>query len=265
MIIKAQKKDIKEIKDFLNIDSDKNFFFIGDIDAYGIESKVHKTLIKVEQNKIIAVLLIFNQTLLFFDPYSKLQWEEINEIIVENNLKNINISDTMFDKIAFNLTNKNKYTIHKQMIAKLEHKTNIDTSGVIKAEFVDVPQIVESRMKIKEFGDFTNNHQQELELYIESFKAGISNPFIIKDNNMVVSCALISINADNKSFIGGVYTLNEYRNQGLGSKVVAKLSNWIIDQGKIPMLFYHNPSAGKIYRSLGFKEIGSLYTVVINN
>ncbi|QBF34877.1 GNAT family N-acetyltransferase [Mycoplasmopsis phocirhinis] len=264
MILKATQNDINSVKHFLNLDADKNFFFIGDIDSYGVESTIHKTLIKVEQDEIVAVLLIFNQTLLFFDPYSKLCWSEINEIILQNNLKNINISDDMFKKIEKYVKNENKYVIHQQIMAKLNHKININTDEVSKAELKDIPKIVESRLKIKEFANFANEYDHELKVYTQSFTAGISNPFIIKnENNDVISCALIAINADNKCFIGGVYTLNQYRKQGLASKVVAKLSNWIIEQQKIPMLFYHNPEAGSVYRSLGYEEIGSLYTIIV--
>lgn len=66
------------------------------------------------------------------------------------------------------------------------------------------------------------------------------NPFIIKLNNEVVSCALIAINAANISIIGGVFTLEEHRKKRIClHEVVGAISNFVIDNNRIPMLFYH--------------------------
>lgn len=52
---------------------------------------------------------------------------------------------------------------------------------------------------------------------------------------------LIAINAANISIIGGVFTLEgAYRKKGYASQVVGAISNFVIDNNRIPMLFYHN-------------------------
>jgi predicted GNAT family acetyltransferase len=54
----------------------------------------------------------------------------------------------------------------------------------------------------------------------------------------------------------GVCTKEEYRKRGLASIVVEKLVKDVLAEGKIACLFYDNPEAGRIYKRIGFKDIG---------
>lgn len=265
MILKAQQQQKQEILDFLNLDQDNNFFLIGDIETYDLHSEIQTTYVKILNNKIQSVILIYNATLLFYDPFFKLEWGEIYQFLIEHKLANINISQAIFDHFQNELENNNVFQIHKQYLAKLNNLTSHSTENVVKATKEDIANIVLSRLKIKEFFEFSSSYENELKLYNASFDSDVLNPFIIKnDKNEVISCAAIMINASNKSIIGGVYTLKEYRNQGLASKVVAAISNWIINNNRVPVLFYHNQHAGKVYKKIGYQEIGILYTITFN-
>ncbi|WP_029608785.1 GNAT family N-acetyltransferase [Mycoplasma simbae] len=264
MIQKANLSEVLTIKEFLNLDKDNNFFFIGDIDNFGLHSNIHTTLIKKNNDQIQSVLIIFGTTLLFFDPHKNLTWDEIRSLIIENNLKNINLSDKMFSFWADKFQDSNIYEIHKQYLARLDQKNEtVDISEVIKASKEDLESIVKSRLKIAEFSGFSKDFDYELNIYTNSFDSNVLNPFIIKQNDEVISCATVAVDAGEVSIIGGVYTLDTHRKQGLASKVVTALSNWLIERQKTPCLFYHNPKAGSVYRKIGFKEVGNLYTIVV--
>ncbi|AIA29571.1 acetyltransferase [Mycoplasmopsis californica] len=264
MIEIANKEQLEEIMQLLHTDVDNNFFFIGDIEQFGINSNIHKTLIKTIDNKIKTVLIVFNQTLLFYDPEFRLSWEEIESLINEYKISNINLSEKMFEHFRFNFESISRFTIHAQTLAKLDKKINIDSSIVQKATIDDIPHIVWSRLKIAEFSSFSQSYQAEFQSYLHSFKSGVLNPFIIKNEiDGVISCATIGINAGKISVIGGIFTLEKYRNQGLAKQVTGALANWIMDQNRTPVLFYHNPVAGQIYTQLGFEPIGKVYTVVL--
>ena len=58
------------------------------------------------------------------------------------------------------------------------------------------------------------------------------------------------------AMIVGVATDKDYRNQGLASAVMSKLCEEVLNEGKELCLFYDNPSAGKIYKRIGFTDIG---------
>ncbi|BAW18575.1 N-acetyltransferase [Mycoplasmopsis bovigenitalium] len=263
MLRKANELETKKIIEFLNQDSENNFFLIGDIEAFGLHSNIHTTFIFELESKIKYVILIYNQTLLYFDPYYLIDEKIINYFIEKEGVKNINISSKMFENLSVFFNQKNRFDVHKQIISKLEQKIIQDKNIATKAQSQDIELIVKSRMKIDEFKDFRNDYEKELKLYKQAFDSNVSNPFIIKINNEVVSCALIAINAANISIIGGVFTLEEHRKKGYASQVVSAVSNFVIENNRIPMLFYHNQKAGKIYEELGYKPIGHLYTIVV--
>ena len=65
--------------------------------------------------------------------------------------------------------------------------------------------------------------------------------------------------SDQSTRISMVYTRPEYRNQGLGRKVVNYLKNEILNEGKIATLNVDqaNPISNHLYKSLGFKKVFS--------
>ena len=46
------------------------------------------------------------------------------------------------------------------------------------------------------------------------------------------------------------------RGRGYAAAVVSYLSLYLQQRGKLPVLFYENPVAGRVYRRLGFEEVG---------
>lgn len=56
--------------------------------------------------------------------------------------------------------------------------------------------------------------------------------------------------------IVGVCTHKDYRNQGLASKLMTALVNDVLDEKQYVCLFYDNPAAGKIYKNVGFMDMG---------
>ncbi|WP_029512777.1 GNAT family N-acetyltransferase [Mycoplasmopsis iners] len=266
MLIKAIEQDKANILDYLKTEPIYNLFLIADINQFGLENEFMKTFVIKENNKIASVILIYGTTLLFFDPKNLIDNELLNNLIIEHNVKNVNISDKMFAKHQEFFTNQaERFQIHEQFLAKCDKKTMENSPEVKKAEYSDVPGIVESRMQIDEFAQFRSNFDKELVVYQENFKRGISNNFIIVDQekNIVIAHAMISAKTDQVAMVGGVYCLPNYRNCGYGTKVTTALTNFIIDNNMIAMLFYHNEKAGSIYKKIGYEIFGKVYTVAL--
>ena len=60
----------------------------------------------------------------------------------------------------------------------------------------------------------------------------------------------------NISIISDVSVLPHLRRRGLGGAVVAKISQILLSEGKIPTLLCTLPSAKKLYKKIGFKVCG---------
>lgn len=94
-------------------------------------------------------------------------------------------------------------------------------------------------------------------------EAGVERPLrdatvmVAERDGRIVSVALTNAETSTLAMIGGVYTPPEARGSGLARAVVGALCAHLLEQGKTPCLYWANPSAGKVYRTLGFKPIGT--------
>ncbi|MFD1736363.1 GNAT family N-acetyltransferase [Bacillus salitolerans] len=70
------------------------------------------------------------------------------------------------------------------------------------------------------------------------------------NNDMVSSCATI-IEDKNSAIIIGVVSNPSYRNKGYGTEVLIGLFELLLEEGKLPYLFYNNPSARSVYKKIG--------------
>ena len=77
---------------------------------------------------------------------------------------------------------------------------------------------------------------------------------ICENSGRIISKANTNGDGINFSQIGGVFTLPDFRNRGIGKKVTGKLVEKVIEQGKKPSLFVKqsNLPAAAVYRKLGF-------------
>lgn len=75
-----------------------------------------------------------------------------------------------------------------------------------------------------------------------------------------VSMARIVHRSDRYARIAYVYTPPEYRGRGYAGALTAELSEVVLREGRIPMLYADatNPVSNRLYRNLGYKESGSV-------
>lgn len=265
-MILATKDDKEAILKFLNQEPIYNLLIVGDIMTYGVRTPYLFTYIIKEEEQIKAVILIFNKTVLIYDPEFKVSLKDLKSLIKKHSLININLSEKMYQHYQDEFeNNKDKYNVHRQTIAILENRYTGDTSLAKKAIFTDLEPIVLSRFLIDEFADFRGTYQQEVKSYKNALIKKVSMPFIIKDKqNRVASHANILISSDKASMIGGVFTLKEYRQKGYAIQVVGALCNHIFANKRVPMLFFDNPAAAQLYHKIGFKDFGKVFTIKIN-
>lgn len=104
-----------------------------------------------------------------------------------------------------------------------------------------------------------DNREDEAE---EAAKRNINNKTLYLWKNSdgeIVSMAANNRESKNGATISWVYTPPKYRNHGYGSKIVACLSQKMLDNGKqFCNLFTDllNPTSNSIYQKIGYKKIG---------
>ena len=125
---------------------------------------------------------------------------------------------------------------------------------VKRASLEDCEELSVLIYSIPEFARFYHS-PLEIERGIRRrIEMGICRYFLIKQDNIIVSQAYTTIEASKYATIGGVVTRPEYRKQGFASRVVSGICQDIINDNKIPNLFYTNKEAGRVYEQLGFVQ-----------
>jgi len=127
-------------------------------------------------------------------------------------------------------------------------RSNNKNINIKKIRFRNINKVAKLYEVIDEFENTT----------AESIKNGLKTGrgYCIEMNRQVVAMAKSTSENKSHAMIVGVGTHPNYRNQGYATKCIVKICKELLDEKKIPCLFYDNEEAAKIYKKLGFQELG---------
>ncbi len=234
----------------------ENLFIIGDIEMYGFDNPI-QTLWGdfTTSGDLRAVLLKYDSNYIVYAP-AEFDAEGIAAII--NN-------DTAFEFISGieYIVEQLKPFLTVQpsnprvlFYAKCEQAKDLaivpKTVQVKKALPNDAPRIIEQMVAIPEFSTSAHNIEQKR----TSLQNGSARTYYIEDENSIVSSASSTAENSQSAMIVGVATLANHQNKGLASYCMSALCSELLKEGKMLCLFYDNPTAGALYKRIGFKDIG---------
>ena len=127
-----------------------------------------------------------------------------------------------------------------------------DLSAVKKAAISNIDDILHVRGQISEFSQPPDAREKLLKV----LESNSGRTFYIEEDRKMVSIASTTAENSISAMIVGVATLEQYRGRGYASLLVSAIAVELLSEGKALCLFYDNPAAGKIYKRLGFKDIG---------
>ncbi|MEH7885060.1 GNAT family N-acetyltransferase [Bacillus sp. JJ1609] len=256
MIRKLTASDNNHVMVLLKKEPSINLFIIGDIEAFGYDSEMQELWgVFDTEGKIKSVLLRFHNS---FIPYSQdenaLPAEEFAEIMKSyHNKIFLSGKSTLVAKFEgiedLNLGKKQVTYFAECTSADLIGRT---TQEVKTATIDDVDRILELRGSIEEF--FPNPNARKI--LVESMENKTGRSYYIEEDGKMVASAATAAENSMSAMIVGVCSHKDYRRKGLATAVMQKLFTDVMNEGKILCLFYDNPEAGRIYKRLGFKDIG---------
>ncbi len=80
--------------------------------------------------------------------------------------------------------------------------------------------------------------------------------FIVEVGGEIVSSVLTNAETRTAAMIGGVYTPPNHRGHGYAGAAMVALCRSLFADALRPVLYFHHPAAGAIYRRLGFRDLG---------
>lgn len=240
--------------EFLSEEPSINLFIIGDLEVFGYDTDFQDIWAQFnEQGEIKAVLLRFYQS---FIPYAKGEFDVAQFVSIINSFPQPHFLSGKSEIVE-------KFEAYKELQLGIKQQTffaectsteyikntNMD---IIKADIDDIDQILSLRKSIDEF----QIRDDAREMLLTSMQSNTARSYFTEESGKMTAC--VSTTAENSisAMIVGVCTRKEFRGKGLATAIMQKLFKDVLNEGKVLCLFYDNQEAGRIYKRLGFKDIG---------
>jgi predicted GNAT family acetyltransferase len=249
MILKVDDTYHSKVMSYLKKEPDFNLFRIGDIERYGYDNYFLDIWAGIDRKvRIEGILLRYFEYLIFYSQ-GNFNVEEFSKLINSLNYLEISGKLELLQKLELKLDIKPKRIVN---FCVLDTSSKLEENGINirpkKIRFGNINKIAKLYEDIDEFENTT----------VENIKNGLrtGRGYCIEINKKVVAMAKSTLETKTHAMLVGVGTHPDFRNRGLATKCIVKICKDIINENKIPCLFYDNIEAGKIYNKLGFKEKG---------
>lgn len=256
MIRKLVEEDRQKVLEYLYKEVAYNIFIIGDIEAFGFEQDFQTIYGELDDSgNYKSVLLFYNENSIYYSDKNYFN-NKYTEIFNKHQFNYISGKEELMKLVKPFLSEDFSF---KPMY--FCHATEIETDIEITEKIIqvktdkDIKKLYNLLVQIEEFGI----KAKSLEDFIESTRKGLemgTKLYIEKDGKMVSTVATTADTTVN-AMVVGVATDPEYRKNGYASQLMISLMRkYLNEKNKDLCLFYDNPKAGKIYKRLGFKDVG---------
>ncbi|MBH0231126.1 GNAT family N-acetyltransferase [Halobacillus yeomjeoni] len=256
MIRRLNEKDEAICFQLLSNKPAENLFIIGDIENFGFNEPFQKLWGNFDETgRLTGILLKYHGNYICYaeGPFDAEGFADIiNEDPHSNELSGLK---SMTEQILPYIKRPSSAT-RELYYAKCEDPQYLDETleldTVQLAGIENIPDILALRKKIPEFRE-NENIEEIMKNGLESKSKRI---FFLKENNTILSSAATTAENSMSAMIVGVCTDPDHTKRGYASLVMTRLCRELLNEGKMLCLFYDNPAAGKIYKRLGFRDIG---------
>lgn len=175
-------------------------------------------------------------------------WQFIHDILPDTG-SNIYMKSVVSHSIYLDLPeDRRMFAYHCTKPCEL----TLSQGNMRKAEPEDSPTLIELMNKAAALGKDAS--EGKIKNYLENHF-----PYVWTDSgNSIVAMAVIKRSAAGYMRIGGVFTLPECKDMGYEKSLLHKITEQILEQGQIPMLYAYDTSesAHQLYTSLGYIPCG---------
>lgn len=249
MVVKLNKAYNEKLIKYLNQEPEFNLFIIGDVDRYGYNNYFFNIWADINEDEEIEGILVKYFDYIIAYSYSKFNIDNFINLINRLDYFEISGKAEIISELSSKIKLRKIRTVNLSKLNKVIQCRDKQTKlKVKKVKFGNLKRIVRLYELIDEFEN-TN---------VDCIKNGLKTGrgYCIEINKQVVAMAKSTSENKTHAMIVGVGTHPNFRNRGLATRCLVKICNELLSEGKIPCLFYDNEEAGKIYKKLGFENIG---------
>lgn len=254
MIRQLTKQDHDSLFPFLLKEASINLFIIGDIEAFGYDTSFQKLWGEWRNNELTAVLLKFYDSYIFYSQDKDNFDVEGFSTLLKQGKQPIQLSGKT--ELIERFENQSDLYLGAKKITYFAQCDSISSPSFDEVEIAsieDISRIIKLEDSIDEF----HPSEDRKAMKQKAFETKTGRSFYVEgENKELLSVASTTAENSQSAMIVGVCTHKDYRNQGLASKVMKALVNEVLKEKNYVCLFYDNPNAGKLYKKIGFKDIG---------
>ncbi|MED0656892.1 GNAT family N-acetyltransferase [Anoxybacillus ayderensis] len=253
MIRKLSEADHDVVFSFLKQEPSLNLFIIGDIEAFGYEQEFQELWGDFDENgRLRAVLLRFYDS---YIPYAP------GDFDIDG-----------FAEVMRNASHPVRLSGKTELVAKFEALLSLGKKRVTyfcecneitfpeeqsryeikQATIDDVDRVLELRSRITEFSVLPSSR----DMLVKSLETNTGRVYYIEEDGRMVSSVATTAENTLSAMVVGVCTDPNRRYKGYASEIMKRVIQDYVRAEKTLCLFYDNPNAGRIYKRLGFYDIG---------
>ncbi|WP_069650070.1 GNAT family N-acetyltransferase [Caloranaerobacter ferrireducens] len=252
MIRLLNNEDYDILMEYIKKEKELNLFIIGDVENYGFNNEFQKLWGEFNQKgELIGVLLKYFESFIFYSR-DEFDVEGFYNIMKNEEFKLLSGEKSIvekFEKLHSFSKKRDTYFCKLDKGSKLEENELL--ANVRKVELENVDEIVKLYKLIEEFSRDISE-----ESIRKKFEDNTGRGYYIEEDGKMVSVAQTTAENSTSAMIVGVCTHPDYRKRGYATACMTKLCKALLNEGKSLCLFYDNPKAGRIYKRLGFKDMG---------
>lgn len=256
MIRKLTEQDHEQVLSFLRKEAAFNLFLIGDIEAFGYDQDFQELWGQFTiENELHAVLLRFHDSFIAYAEDSFQPEAFIHQFINYDHIKLSGKSEIVeqFENLTNLNLGKKQQTYFCECTTAKQLIKDTNKEDIKLATTFDVDRIMQLRKQITEFALADNSGK----LLRQAIETNTGRTYYIEKNGVIIACASTSAENSLSAMVVGVCTHPSHRGKGYASQIVSKMIQDFIAEGRTLCLFYSNPAAGRIYKRLGFEDIGT--------
>jgi predicted GNAT family acetyltransferase len=248
-IVKLTERDRARALKWLKKEPELNLFIIGDIENFGFDADFQDVwAFQDDRGKIQGIVLRYYLHWIISFSRSK---DAIESLPLLSSAKQpLNISgelsaiELLANALGSGEVKRQFFASRPAESAQFDGECELVSEETAREAFEFLDQI-------EEFGN-----ARSFESFNRGIVSGTSRVVILRKDGRIISTASSTAENSVNAMIIGVATLAGFRKLGYATRVMNHLLQLLSLEHKASCLFYSNPEAGRIYKGLGYKDIG---------
>ena len=261
---KVQSTEIDRVRAYVKQEPEVNLFILGDIEQQGVDSEIVEIFVEDKGDDYAFLLLRYLESYVIYSADPGYDAGRIAAFLKEREVNVISGKDSVVERLVPYFPER---FAKKTYLAKLDSvlwRPDLPAGFTLRRLAVkDAAELVRFYGGISEFASSYRGREEKA---VREQEIALTNGGriwgVLNSDGRLVSVAAATAEYSESAMVVGVATEVASRGRGLASAIVAGLCSELLQSGKrYVCLFYDNPQAGRIYRKIGFTEIGG-YTMI---